>query len=569
VTSTPVSEPFPRRRGTALPSRASALFLGLGALAVGFYFLLPADAQEVWYVVIGAASVGALAEGTRRLERSRAAWTFFTLGVGSAVVADAISGWYELHLGKEPPTPSVVDVFYLAGYPLMLTGVVLLLRELGAVRSRVALLDALIIAVAAGTVQWVFFFDPAVHSSLKPLARVVALGYPTMDLFMLVALVQLLLATGGRVVAYRLLVASMALWVIGDEIYGLSIDNYVAGGWVDAFWLLAYVLWGAAALDPSAGRPPARDRREVPRLTVDRLVLLACALLTIPAIVLVEHLWPGHSAHPVAIVAGASALAVLVLVRFAGLISAVETARRAERRANVRLRELDRLKDEFIATVSHELRTPLTSISGYIELAREQAEPELRGYLEIAERNTLRLLALVNDLLLVARIKSGHLELEPGEVEVGDLVTEYVASAEPDGAAGNVALRTHLPEGGLAVRADRRRLGQVLDNLISNAIKFSPDGGAVDVTVAVHEGAVRIEVADVGIGIAEEEQAQLFERFFRAQSALDRQIPGTGLGLYICKAIVDAHGGTITVRSAVGEGSSFAVDLPPSTAELG
>ena len=87
--------------------------------------------------------------------------------------------------------------------------------------------------------------------------------------------------------------------------------------------------------------------------------------------------------------------------------------------------------------------------------------------------------------------------------------------------------------------------------------------------VGIHEGAVRVEVADVGIGVAEEEQAQLFERFFRAQSALDRQIPGTGLGLYICKAIVDAHGGTITVRSAVGEGSSFAVDLPLSTAELG
>ena len=116
--------------------------------------------------------------------------------------------------------------------------------------------------------------------------------------------------------------------------------------------------------------------------------------------------------------------------------------------------------------------------------------------------------------------------------------------------------------GPVRVRGDRRRLAQVIDNLISNAIKFSPNGGAVDLNLERRDGIVVLEVADQGIGIAESERERLFERFFRARSALDRQIPGTGLGLYISKAIVEAHGGRIEARSVEGEGSAFVVELP-------
>src|SRR5205085_10393275 len=115
------------------------------------------------------------------------------------------------------------------------------------------------------------------------------------------------------------------------------------------------------------------------------------------------------------------------------------------------------------------------------------------------------------------------------------------------------------------VQGDRRRLGQVVDNLVSNAIKFSGDAGAVELTVGRQNGMVRIEVEDRGIGISDAERERLFERFFRAQGALDRQIPGTGRGLYITKSIVEAHGGTVAAHSVVGEGASFVVQLPAAS----
>jgi signal transduction histidine kinase len=565
VTSTPVGEPVYARGGFAALSRASLAFLAAGAAAIGVYFLLPDDAQDVLYVVIGLAAVAAVLHGARRRRHGRVAWQLFAAGLLCAVVGDAISGYYEIHLGKEPPVPSSADVFYLASYPLLIAGILLLLRELGSIRTRAAVLDAVIVTVAAGMVQWIFFVDPYLNTSLKPFTRGVEMTYPTMDLLMLVALAQLALGTGIRTSAYRLLVVAVGLWIVGDELFGLSVDNYTAGGWLDVFWLGSYVCWGAAGLEPAQSWELVRDRREVPRLTRGRVALLAAALLTVPAVLLVEHFWPGHDVHAVSIAVGATLLAVLVVARFAGLVRAVDSARVAEREANQRLRELDRLKDDFVSTISHELRTPLTSITGYVELAREQADRETDGYLAVVERNAARLLSLVNDLLFVARLQGGRLELEYEQVDVAKLVAESVATAKPQAVGANVELRLRLAGGDTAVRGDRRRLAQVVDNLVSNAIKFSPDAGTVDLTVDRRDGMVLIEVEDHGIGISESERERLFERFFRTQGALDRQIPGTGLGLYITKSIVEAHGGSVAARSVVGAGSSFVVELPAAS----
>ena len=562
MTSTPVGQQIHARGGFAALSRGSLIFLAAGAAAIGVYLLLPDDAQAVLYVVIGLAAVAAVLHGARDREEGRFSWRLFAIGLLCAVVADAISGFYEIDLDKEPPVPSSADVFYLASYPLLIAGIFLLLRGLGAIRTRAAILDAVIVAVAAGMVQWIFFVDPYLNTSLKPFTRGVEMTYPTMDLLMFVALAQLALATGIRTSGYRLLVVAVGLWIVGDELFGLSVDNYTAGGWLDVFWLGSYVCWGAAGLEPAESWRLARDRREVPRLTRGRVALLAAALLTVPAVILVEHFWHGHNLHPVSIAVGASLLAVLVIARFAGLVRAVDTARIAERDANLRLRELDRLKDDFVSTISHELRTPLTSITGYVELAREQADAETDAYLAVVERNASRLLSLVNDLLFVARLQSGRLELDYEHVDVPKLVAESVAAAKPQAAAANVELRLRLAGGETAVRGDRRRLAQVVDNLVSNAIKFSPAAGTVDLTVARGNGKVTIEVEDHGIGISESDRRRLFERFFRTQGALDRQIPGTGLGLYITRSIVEAHGGTVDARSVVGEGSSFVVELP-------
>jgi PAS domain S-box-containing protein len=232
---------------------------------------------------------------------------------------------------------------------------------------------------------------------------------------------------------------------------------------------------------------------------------------------------------------------------------------------NERLLELDRLKDEFVALVSHELRTPLTSIRGYLELVLEGEAGDLtdeqRQFLGIVERNAHRLLALVGDLLFLAQVEAGKLALEVGAVDLAAVAAESVETARPLAEEKGITLT--LASGPLALLAgDRARLAQLLDNLISNGVKFTPSGGRVDVRVRSNRGNAVIEVRDTGMGIAAHEHEHLFERFYRTAAATEQAIPGTGLGLAISRAIVQAHGGQITVTSEEGAGTSFRVSIP-------
>jgi signal transduction histidine kinase len=242
-----------------------------------------------------------------------------------------------------------------------------------------------------------------------------------------------------------------------------------------------------------------------------------------------------------------------------------EAARHAIVEQNKRLRELDRLKDEFLSLVSHELRTPLTSIRGYLDLVLDEEagelNPEQRRFLQAVERNSGRLLRLVGDLLFVAQADAGRLSLEQGEVDLVALAAECVEGAMPAAAEKSIDLvlaAKPVP----AFVGDRGRLAQVLDNLVSNALKFTPEGGSVEVSTKLNGDHMSIEVSDTGIGIALADQPRLFERFFRSSVANDRAIPGTGLGLAIVKAIVEAHKGQIRVVSKEGRGTTFRIDLP-------
>jgi signal transduction histidine kinase len=232
---------------------------------------------------------------------------------------------------------------------------------------------------------------------------------------------------------------------------------------------------------------------------------------------------------------------------------------------NERLRELDRLKDDFVASVSHELRTPLTSIRGYLELLREGEAGELteeqQQFVSIVERNSDRLLRLVGDLLFVAQVEAGKITLDPGPTDVEELVRQAVDAARPAATEKGIEFDLDL-EGLSELHADRARLAQVLDNLISNALKFTSPGGHVAVRTTQHADVVVIEVSDDGMGMSEEDQEQLFQRFFRTASATEQAIQGTGLGLAIVKAIVEAHDGVISVESVAGKGTIFRVELP-------
>jgi len=226
-------------------------------------------------------------------------------------------------------------------------------------------------------------------------------------------------------------------------------------------------------------------------------------------------------------------------------------------------RELDRMRDAFVATVSHELRTPLTSISGFLEMMQDE-EAELgasgRQYLEVIRRSTTRLHALVEDLLLMAQIEAKRIELSLGPVDVQALASRSIESARPAATEKGVALEL-VTDHPATVIADADRIAQVIDNLISNAVKFTNDGGNVTVRVEGDGDGLRLTVADTGIGIPREEHGQIFSRFFRASTATQHAIPGTGLGLAISRALIEQHGGTITLTSREGEGTDVTVSL--------
>jgi two-component system, sensor histidine kinase and response regulator len=240
-------------------------------------------------------------------------------------------------------------------------------------------------------------------------------------------------------------------------------------------------------------------------------------------------------------------------------------ARHAQRLSsqNESLRELDRLKDEFIGLVSHELRTPLTSIIGYVELLKDARARDLDTgeFADVIQRNAERLLRLVGDLLFLSKMQSGAMTTNVRSVDLGDIAAGAVAEIRPE------AKRKHI---GLSLSAaavprfaaDPDRLSQLLGNLLSNAVKFTPDGGRVAVTLGQEADQVVLTVADTGIGIPVADRQRVFERFFRTAAATQRAIPGTGLGLTITKAIVDAHHGTITVGSNSGGGTTFTISLP-------
>lgn len=228
------------------------------------------------------------------------------------------------------------------------------------------------------------------------------------------------------------------------------------------------------------------------------------------------------------------------------------------------IQEGERLKDEFFALVSHELRTPLTSIIGYLELVlddEEELSDEARRFLEVVERNAKRLLRLVGDMLFVAQVEAGRLSLESHALDLGAIASESVEAARPAAERAGVTLSLEA----VAVKpilGDRDRFGQMIDNLVSNALKFTPDEGRVVVRLSDAGDHAVVEVSDTGMGIPDEEQQRLFERFFRASSATSRAVPGAGLGLTIVKTIVEAHGGTVGLTSQEGKGTTVCVQLP-------
>jgi signal transduction histidine kinase len=229
-------------------------------------------------------------------------------------------------------------------------------------------------------------------------------------------------------------------------------------------------------------------------------------------------------------------------------------------------READQLKDDFVALVSHELRTPLASIIATLEVLQDETEqlsPDGRRFVDVIDRNARRLLRLIGQLLFASELQAGRIPARREWVDPEALVRDAADLVRASAAARLVTVDVSV-EPVAKLWADPDRLAQLCDNLISNAIKFTPSGGIVRSALRGDGAGVRLEVRDSGIGIPAHEHAQLFKRFYRGSAAIEHQVPGTGLGLWIADAVVRMHDGTISVESEVGAGTSFIVLLPRS-----
>lgn len=250
----------------------------------------------------------------------------------------------------------------------------------------------------------------------------------------------------------------------------------------------------------------------------------------------------------------------------AGLMDAVSTAMvvRAELEAEAgRLTEIAEMRDRLVSRVSHELRTPLTSVKGYVEalIGGEggDLDPAQRELAAVALRNTVRLELLIADLLLLSRVEAGQLELRPEDVDVRASLDRVSEDLKQLAREGDVTLIVEGPPG-FTWAVDRERFEQAVANLISNAIKYSPQGGPVLIRARHVESELWIEVVDKGVGIAKNEIGRLGERFFRASTA--GATSGTGLGIAITRELVDLHEGTLEIESEVGSGSIFRMRIP-------
>lgn len=235
-------------------------------------------------------------------------------------------------------------------------------------------------------------------------------------------------------------------------------------------------------------------------------------------------------------------------------------------------REAAVMKNEFVSMVSHELRTPLTSIKGYVDLIAEGDAGEInetqKEFLTIVQENSDRLVALINDILDISRIESGRVHLKVDPLEIPEVIQGVIDTFRTYAKNSDIELMWVAEEPMPRAAGDRDRIGQVLMNLVSNAIKYSPGGGSVTVRALQDGEQVVVSVHDTGIGISPEDQEQLFSKFYRVDSSLTRDIGGTGLGLSICKSVVELLGGDVGCASKEGEGSTFWFTLPIASCEL-
>jgi signal transduction histidine kinase len=377
--------------------------------------------------------------------------------------------------------------------------------------------------------------------------------------------VQPLVEQMGQITGERIVLADEESQIVADSANKL-VGQTVGQGWVDPVALIVQRGMPVGTVYTNPLGPADDPQREAFLASINRALLLAAGVAGLAAVLLTEGL-SRRILRPVETLTAAARrmergdLSQRVGVQSNDEIGELAQAFNAMADGLARLEELRR---NMVSDVAHELRTPLSNIQGYLEALQDGVVEPKREVIDSLHEEAMLLNRLVDDLQELALAEAGKLKLERQPVAPADLVNRALEAARPRARAEGVTLRSDLPEDSPLVDVDPQRIGQVLGNLLSNALTHTSSGGEVAVVARVGESEVELSVRDTGEGVSPEHLPYIFERFYRADKSRSRATGGTGLGLSIAKQLVEAHGGTIGVESTPGEGSAFWFTLPTS-----
>ncbi len=507
----------------------------------------------------------------------RSFWLLLAASLACWSVGECIWAIYELVLRTEVPFPSPADIGYLLAIPFAVAAMVAYPTNDGPRPSNQlrVIVDGLIIASSVLYVSWAYVLGPIAHErGVSTLATLVTIAYPVGDV--VIASVALNAVHRGNLAGrapLMLVAAGMLLNAGSDSVFAYltQLGHYTTGELVDAGWFAAYLLIALAALVPMATGKRVRVRRGA---LGDLIVpYIALGLVGLTAVYRIAT----HRYDDQVLLWLSVACVTLVLLR--QIIALIDNnvimgdlaARSAELSVALdEATEASHVKSAFIANVSHEIRTPMNGVMGLLSLLRDRDLGEVeRDYAETMARSAEALMAVVNDVLDFSKLEARRLEAERELFSIRATVADAVSGIAGRATANHVDVKAEISSDAPdLVLGDRLRLGQVLANLLDNAVKFS-EGGDVLVTVSPDaDSRVRFAVIDAGIGIAPEGRSELFDSFTQADMSTTRRFGGTGLGLAICKRLVELMGGEIEVESELGSGSTFSFALPLEAPEL-